>query len=272
MGETKNNNIQAAIDAGKALGSLMGNLVYPDPETPGLAFVPQGYVVHQYDFEKYRSAPRRTQQKTRSRDLSSFVDYVNLFKTASTRIFSTMEPQTFVAAIDYHTPTEASWCDHRAYFTPVASLEYSSWKDSSGKKMSQAEFASFLEDNYSDIVEPDAATMLGLALTFEATTAAEFRSGIRLDNGQVQFQYVESIKTGAVEVPTSFKIGIPIHQDGPRYQITCRLKYRLEGGKLSFLYEMVHVEKYVRDTFAEMREEIKEATGMEPLAVWPEGF
>ena len=57
--------------------------------------------------------------------------------------------------------------------------------------MTQVDFARFLEENMPDVVEPDSAELLEVALTFEAKKSVEFSSGVRLANGQIQFQYDE---------------------------------------------------------------------------------
>ncbi len=121
-----------------------------------------------------------------------------------------------------------------------------------------------------DIVEPDGATMLQIALTFEAKKDVAFSSGVRLNNGQIQLQYDEivrgSAQKGAIEVPETFEIGIPIHVGGPAYRMTVRFRWRLQESKATFWYEIVRVQKYVEHALREIREKITAETSLQLLA------
>jgi uncharacterized protein YfdQ (DUF2303 family) len=138
------------------------------------------------------------------------------------------------------------------------------------KQLTQVDFARFLEDNLPDIVEPEGATLLEVALTFEAKKDVEFASGVRLQNGQIQFQYNEVIRgaaqKGTLEVPEQFVLGIPIHVGGPAYRIPVRFRWRLHEGKAVFWYEIVRPHRYVEDALREIRERIGQETGIDVLA------
>ena len=109
-----------------------------------------------------------------------------------------------------------------------------------------------------------------MALTFEAKKSVEFSSGVRLNNGQIQFQYDEVVRgtaqRGTIEVPEHFVLGIPIHANGPAYRIPVRLRWRLQEGKVAFWYELVRPHRFIEDAVMEIRERIVNDTGIAVLS------
>ena len=76
----------------------------------------------------------------------------------------------------------------------------------------------------------------------QAKTEANFSSSRRLDNGQVQLAYTETIDaragSGQIEIPREFSIGVRLFKNGTGYKLRARLKYRLGAGKVRFWYEL----------------------------------
>ena len=136
--------------------------------------------------------------------------------------------------------------------------------------MTQVDFARFLEENMPDVVEPNSAELLQVALTFEAKKSVEFSSGVRLNNGQIQFQYDEVVRgtaqKGTIEIPEQFVLGIPIHVNGPAYRIPVRLRWRLQEGKVVFWYEIVRPHRFIEDALKEIRERVATETALPILA------
>ena len=133
--------------------------------------------------------------------------------------------------------------------------------------MTQVDFARFLEENMPDVVEPNSAELLQVALTFEAKKSVEFSSGVRLNNGQIQFQYDEVVRgtaqKGTIEIPEQFVLGIAIHVNGPAYRIPVRLRWRLQEGKVVFWYEVVRPHRFIEDALKEIRERIGDETAID---------
>ena len=162
------------------------------------------------------------------------------------------------------------WCEHTATFKARRSVEFTTWMNTNRKQMTQVDFARFLEENMPDIVEPTSAELLQVALTFEAKKSVEFSSGVRLANGQIQFQYDEVVRgtaqKGRFEVPEQFTIGVPIHVNGPAYRIPVRLRWRLQEGKVVFWYEIVRPHRFIEDALKEIRERVANETAIPILA------
>jgi uncharacterized protein YfdQ (DUF2303 family) len=253
---------QAAIAAGAALGDPRSPCV--DEKAGVFSVVPKDY--HVVDLEKYLPRPLRIKESVHLDDTDSFIAYVNSFKLPVSQIFFNTQEEEFVGVLDYHEVETAGWCGHTATYKPRRSVEFETWMGANRKQMTQVDFARFLEENMPDVVEPNSAELLQVALTFEAKKSVEFSSGVRLNNGQIQFQYDEVVRgaaqKGTIEIPEKFVIGVPIHVNGPAYRIDVRLRWRLQEGKVVFWYEIVRPHRYIEDALKEIRERVGVETTM----------
>ena len=182
---------QTAIAAGAAIGDP--RIVVPTNEGV-YAVVPKDYEIQ--DLEQYLPKPLRVRQHVTLNDTDSFIEYVKAYaKQPTTRLFFANEGEAFEAVIDYHESADApAWCEHKATFKPVRSVEFTTWMERNRKQFTQVDFARFLEENLPDVVEPEGAVLLEVALTMEAKKEVTFSSGVRLANGQIQFQYDEEVR------------------------------------------------------------------------------
>ena len=257
-------DVVAALAAGSALGGPQRPV--DDPKAGMYAVVPKGYTLE--SLADYLPRPLRIEQAVTLHDADSFIGYVNEYaKEGVSLIFFNGEAEEFVAILDYHEKPELpNWCDHVAAFKVRRSVEFETWMTSNRKQMSQVDFARFLEENLPDIAEPTSAELLQVALTFEAKKSVEFSSGVRLANGQIQFQYDEVVRgtaqKGTIEIPEKFVLGIPIHVNGPAYRIDVRLRWRLQEGKVAFWYEIVRPHRYIEDALKEIRQRIEQETSV----------
>lgn len=124
--------------------------------------------------------------------------------------------------------------------------EWDKWVGNDGKLLGQTEFAEFIEDNLDDIADPPGAGMLEIAQYLQATRTVNFKSGIRLSSGQVQFQNIEDVNAqvgaGQVAIPEMFTLGISPLFGIPSYRVPARFRYRLADGKLRLGYKLQRVE------------------------------
>jgi len=260
-------DVQAALAAGAALG---------DPRTPVADAKAGFFTVVPKDYEvkslgEFLPRPLRIAQNVLLHDADSLIAYVKEYAKPGTHIFFDAPQEQFVAVLDYHEkPETPNWCEHTAVFHPRRSVEFTTWMNQNRKPLTQVEFARFLEENLPDIVEPNSAELLQVALTFEAKKSVEFSSGMRLANGQLQFAYDELVRgtaqKGTIEIPEQFTLGIAIHVNGPAYRIPVRLRWRLQEGKVSFWYEMVRPHRFIEDALKEIRERVAKETGIQILA------
>ena len=227
--------------------------------------VPKGFEVQRLD--NFLVAPTRKTGTTTLRDVASFKQFVIQEGNESSRIYGTYNPPGFVAVFNDHMPKGlAGWRDHKAVFSCPLSPEWKTWSGSSKKHMSQADFAAFIEDNLPDIAQPPAADMLDISRTLEAKKTVNFASGVRLSNGQNEITYEEEISgtagKGRLTIPEVFTIGIPVLENGARYAVDARLRYRIGEGKMVMWYELVRPHKIMEDAIKEVWTDIQNTTGL----------
>lgn len=206
------------------------------------------------DLEEYADAPRRARATVAAHTTETLVSYFNRFKTGDSVILADQSKFVVVGIIDYHPKTGAAFREHRVSYEAPRSLEWKTWRTSSGRKMMQEEFAQFIEDNVVDIRTPVGADVLDVARNLQANKKVAFSSAIRLADGQQQFTYEEVIdgssSKGTIKVPETFVLGIPVFFGGILYEVTARLRYRIDGGKLALWYELYRPEYIEQDAFA----------------------
>jgi uncharacterized protein YfdQ (DUF2303 family) len=240
--------------------------------------------------EKYAPLPRRKRAKVALSDAQSFSRYAREHWEPGSVIFARADENggAFSAVLDYHqvtgpgevtgsidegnlAVTRASgtpgWGDHRADFVLAVTPEWSRWLSYNRKELKQTQFAEFLEDNRADVIEPAGITLLEIAQTLQVKSEVSFKSGLRLSNGQVQLNYVEEIQgrggvDGTLAIPETFKLALaPFVGMSAKYEVSARLRYRQNQGKLTFEYQLDRPHKVVEAAFKELRDVIEKETG-----------
>jgi uncharacterized protein YfdQ (DUF2303 family) len=254
-------DLKAVLDAGSALGT---------PKTVGAgqyAVVPGGWCIE--DLDGYLERPRRAEADVAAKSAETFSAYLLRFKTDATAVFADQQAFKVVGIIDYHAPDAPAFRKHRVSYAAPRSLEWATWRASSGKKMPQADFAQFIEDNVVDIRTPAGADMLEVSRNLQAKKKVEFGSAIRLADGAQQFSYSETVDgstaKGTIKVPEVFVLGIPVFFGGELYEVTARLRYRITEGQLALWYELYRPEHIEKDAFEGVCDDINKAT---ELAIW----
>jgi len=201
-----------------------------------------------FNLEKYGAAPARIRRSLKVAETLSFIDYWQKFSTDRSEIRADLEQRCFTAVIDAHAPDKPSWEEHTCKLVCRTSTEWDTWRGGDNTGMSQVKFAEFIETNAIDIVEPSAAEMKEISLTLQANKKVAFNSGVRLDNGQIQLGYHETIEgsagvKGNLRVPEKFKLALRIFQGGDKYEVEAHLRYRINDGGLTFFYQIIRPER-----------------------------
>jgi uncharacterized protein YfdQ (DUF2303 family) len=168
----------------------------------------------------------------------------------------------------------AGWRDHRAVFKAELTPEAQRWIAKNGQPFGQTEFAEFIEDNFADLQGDDANTLLTVATTIQASSGINFSSAKRLQDGQTQLVYNESIDAsagpnGEFKIPKTFTLGLRLFKNGDGYKLTARLKYRLHSGKVTFTYELERPENAIEAAFKGYVGEVAEKSGYTVLTGKP---
>jgi uncharacterized protein YfdQ (DUF2303 family) len=215
--------------------------------------------------EKAQPAPNRKAGTTVLCDVDSFIQFTkDQNQSVTGYIYADPEARTLTAVFnDLRNESTTGWRDHRAVFKAELSRECDNWIRNNRQQKEQEEFAVYLEDNIADIAEPSGEVLLAMALTLQAKTEVNFSSSRRLDNGQVQLTYSETIaatsSAGNIDIPKEFAIGVRLFKNGDGYKIKARLKYRLGNGKVKFWYELDRVENSVEDAFKDYIKKAEES-------------
>lgn len=222
-------------------------LTQGEDSTP-LLVAPNGYQLH--NLERFLPLPIRVRGDTAFTDVGSFLAYYDRFAEGSTPLITAKrEGAQFVlnCTLDYDKDaTNPRWCEHEASLKLQFKPEFARWMISDRKPFSQEEFADFIEDYIALFVEPDGATMLEMVQELQGIRKVEWTKGKRLNNGQVSLEWMESLeakgKTGAMVVPTQFKVSMQIFEHVPPSNFIVNLRWRMsEEKKLSFSYKIMNL-------------------------------
>lgn len=255
-----------------ALAATVG-MAISEPKRVNTGDIPFVVIPNDHSVKKLEDTllnPLRTRATVAINAADSFIAYINKHKTDATALYGLMgEKPSFLAIIDDNLNGIAAWREHQVRYACPLSPEWLIWtsKENNGKAKSQVEFARFIEDNLLDIAEPTSAEMLVVSRTLEAKKSVEFKSGVRLDNGDVQFTFNEETKgtagKGTIEVPERFGIAIPVFEGGDKYMVDARFRYRISnGGELTMWYELERPHKVIEHATKEVWAAIADGTGL----------
>lgn len=253
----KETNARTMLDAGTAIAS-------PTGFENGAPFtvVPDGYRLA--NMEAFLSHPIRHRGEIEAETPEAFIAYYNRFcDTEASLVFASTEQFRLNGVIDYHKPAaEAGNRDHQVIYRAPRSAEWKTWTEQDGVQMAQQEFATFIEDNVKDIRKPAGADILELARDLEVKKAVRFASSMRLHDGQRTFGYSEDVngssRQGQMKIPETFVLGVPVFVDGELYEVTARLRFRIDSGVLRLWYDLLNQEAVERDAFGAIVTEVSE--------------
>lgn len=270
--DSKANLNQTLISAGSALG---------DPkEVTGyrpVIIVPEGFKATPLEHETLPPLPDHIRQKVALHEAASFISYVNTFKDADTRVFSSMPDKglttspEFRAIFDYHLAVahKAQRCAHAAHYTCPLSLAWMTWAGIHGKAMTQREFVDFVDENMPDIVTPKAADVMELARDFNAHTEVKFASKVNAITGGVSMNYQEDTEVGTqggqIEAFDRLALVIPVFEGGDEVPVDAKVQWVPKDGKLAVTVKLYRPSETKRTAFLELRREIQEKLGIAVL-------
>ncbi|WP_267581451.1 DUF2303 family protein [Acinetobacter pittii] len=248
-----NNNVETAYNLG------MQGLKQATKVLDAVPFVvvPEGSEVHK--FVEVLDRPLNLKQSVNLHTAKDLISYVNRFADANSVIFVDVLNGRIKAILDYHEAIPVSGynsnalqrnCFHVAHFIVDKTTEFKKIEENSGRKLSQQDFALFLEDIMPYIAEPVATELYEIVQTLSANTKIDFKSGVRTNNGEVTLTYNESIEAsagreGKLKIPEEIKFGIQVHRGGNHYLLPARFRYRVTNGNLTLWYDLDQKEKAI---------------------------
>ncbi|MBB4316249.1 DUF2303 family protein, partial [Roseospira marina] len=254
-----------------------------------IAVVPQGKRLESLKplLDEYRVRPERISGLSEHITLDSLIEHIKAHDTTQAVVFISREPARAVAVYDYvsgngtasSVETEPNWRAWRAIHDFPLSREWKLWSRASGSKMGQGEFAAFVEDRILDILpapdltvtpNSDADTRLQeLARLLNGTFAGpermmELARGlvvhetsrvgevINTNSGEGSIIFEEEHTDGAgqkLTIPSLFCLAIPVFDQGTRYRMVARLRYRKSREGLNWWFDLQQVKEVFDDAF-----------------------
>lgn len=224
--------------------------------------------------EQYQQQPNRLRANIVFHQLESFAKYVKSHSAdaeLNRKDFVTKEGM-FLTLFDFGTRVVPGFGDDKASYAPSYSRQWLTWMGRHNKTQKQSEFATFIDDNKDDVVEPNTADLIRIIENIEGHTMATFQSTARAGAGTVRIAYTETTETkggtstegGAMDIPKEFKIVVPVFNGGAPFTVTVRLKIVIEQGKPFFTYEVRGHEKAVETAVEYLVQQFVGIVGTEP--------
>ncbi len=242
--------------------------------------------------DKRLERPRRASGTSSHTTLDSIIAHANRQKIDRSVIFASDDPARPFLVVVYNyddkpvsTGERADYRDHRAHYAFPLSEEWQAWARASGDKwLSQADFAELLEARILDVLDPAALPMqsketaakLGLSLATQAAlmtcakgisinASTSVTQTANLSTGEVELTFAEKHegKGGAhVVVPSAFALGLPVFRGGAPYVVLARLRYRLNGGQITWGVRLHRADLSFRDAFTQACERAAKETAL----------
>ncbi|MCI2958204.1 YfdQ family protein [Agromyces atrinae] len=222
------------------------------------------------DTDEYAANPRHRRGTRTVLDAESFVNYVNRHKSAGTEIYADTPTSKVRAILDSHEASggPTGWQKHTLDLSLEHTKAWKAWNEHDlGQNprgwFDQQEFAEFIEDRALDVIEPEHARLIEIATTFEAKQNADFGSAVRLDNGEVKFEYTETVaakagQKGSIEIPKQLRLAIRPYIGGPIYFVFAQFRYRVAPSGLRLGYALERPENILEAAFSDIVTEIRE--------------
>lgn len=237
------------------------------PSTEGTAKLEHTLI----DFEAVMEQPSRKRGTVKVADLASFLAYVDEHGDDRTTIWVAPDGRKMIAVLDDHAADDgegnhgANWGTHRVEYDLLLSPEWEFWKRLDGDLVAQEVFAEHVEDGATEIVKPDAATMLEIATYFQATRGGSFKSAKVLQSGAVQLTNDVDVAakagvSGEIEVPQEIELAIAPYVGGQAYKVRAHFRYRVPpaGGELKLGYKLVRPADVLRDARDQLAAQVRE--------------
>lgn len=273
----QNDNIKTLLDAGAARAQ-------PVTSHGGIPYtaVPDGYRIHA--LESLLPVPTRKRAEVVTTDTDSFIFYTKKHGSLDhCTVYADIDAEAskfnLIAVINDHgTDADAQqFRDHRCTFSPAQAVEWKRWISKNKVPFTQPDFATWLEENLPDIASvagmPSGADILKMALGFEANADKRLRSKVNLQDGGVQFEFVDDATQETrttMQAFERFTLGLPVFDGSTSaYPLEARLKYREKDGKLTFWYELIRPDRVFKTAVTDELNRIKDSTGFQIISGHP---
>jgi uncharacterized protein YfdQ (DUF2303 family) len=196
--------------------------------------------------------------------VESLIDYMMRFKVENSVLFADIQANSIAGLIDYHGHEAPAHVAHRATMVLPLSEEWRLWTGISGKLQDQLSFARFIEENGGDIAEPSGADVLEVMRDLQARRKVNFTKAVRTSSDNENFEFTDETEMksrGGVEVPTRFKLTIPVYFGEAATDLYAFLRWKLDEGQLQLGIQLNRAEFVRQAVFQQIVLEAAHRTG-----------
>lgn len=291
MADPNTHDIQAAIDAGEKIAKVEDRIDAIDSKANDgavpFALLPAGYKIEALmgpltASDERQPAPREISGTAGHEEVDSFISHVNRFKDERSVVWANIKGVRLLAILDYHNAHgDPRWGRHRAEYACPLSVEWQRWTGQSGKPMTQDAFADFIDANFADLANPSTdklddagcappAAVIQMARQLMIRTSGTFGRSINPTTGEFTFENKVENDTTSTKIPRAFLLGIPVFTSGARYRVEARIRFKLSEGKPTFAFELYQADIIQRSAFDDVREQVRQGTGLPMFCGTPE--
>lgn len=257
-------------------------------ETPGIVGVERL-------FEAYRTQPQRKTGTAEAQTFDAFIELVERHKTDDSAIFADADWRTpsFTAVIDYHQARNggtAAFGEHRIRYAFPLSEEWQAWTKLDGARMTQEDFAYFLEDRVAELSSPTAeektqyerdfattvatpSQLVELSRGLQVNVAAKVKAAHTLASGEGQITWEETHQDTngkPLKVPGIFILAIAPFFMGDKMRIPVRLRYRPVNGSIVWFYQIYRPDQFVTEHVRHRLHDARQKTALPAFEGKPE--
>ncbi len=270
-----------AADLGEQFRTLYGFTLFDATQFGAAPFaaVPVGKSIESLKkiLDEYRALPDRRRGSSQIRDVDSFLAIVDRFKSDASIVFAdpNRSGPSVTAIFDYSPKgpdaTKADWARHRAVYAPQLSDEWKAWMANNNKWLSQMDFAAHIEERVTELCVPNLddpklktlaglidgvwaspGDMVALSRGLQVNVNSTVKSATVLNTGEVSIIYNEQHTDGAgqpLKIATLFRVLIPVFYAGVPYYLSARIRYRVTGAGIQWLYQIIRPDLAFDDAF-----------------------
>jgi hypothetical protein len=248
--------------------------------------------------DEYRTAPERRKGLAEMTELESFIAHVKRFSDEDSALFADRDARapSLTCVLDYHKATAEGaprFGQHRTRYVFPLAEEWVAWTGASGKPMTQALFAEWLENRIADVSDPlealdttknvmnqllctfaSPAVLVDLArgLTVRVESVVANSQTLKSGESVMRFDTQHTDERGApLNIPGAFLIAVPVFRSGARYQLAAKLRYRVAQGKVSWFFDLHRAAETLDHAIREAADAAAAATELPLYVGRPEG-
>lgn len=220
--------------------------------------------------DEWRDAPSRRTGTAKANTLESFIALTKRHQDSGSALFAetTWPNPKLTAVLDYSDGASfVRFGRHRIVYAFPLTEEFKVWVGQNAKPMEQEAFAAFLEEHSAELAAPmdgeiseferlfgekmaTPSEVVALSRHLEVFVAARAKQGVRLQTGERVVEFAEehqNAKGESIVVPGVFMVSVPAFVDGEAVRIPARLRYRVNGGKVLWFYQLYRWEFFLRE-------------------------